>query len=343
MMNIVNPLTYPGWDRLLLSQDTCSFFHSSPWARVLHETYGYRPLYFSLIDQGKLSILIPLMEVKSLLTGKRGVSLPFSDFCEIVVSEKIDFEEVMNSLIEYGKGARWKSIELTDSRYFPRNTVSCSYYYDYTLDLAKGGEAVFSTFHESTRRSIRKAIKENVVITKQDSEDSIAEFYRLHCLTRKRHGLPPQPYRFFKNIYKDVISTNHGFVMLASHENKTVAASIYFHFGDQAMFKYGASDLFYQHLRANNLIMWTAIQWFSRNEYKRLSLGRTEPDNEGLKRFKKGWGTDERMIKYYKYDLLKGAFVHDRFQLSEGHKKILRNLPPLLLRTAGTLLYRHIG
>jgi hypothetical protein len=91
------------------------------------------------------------------------------------------------------------------------------------------------------------------------------------------------------------------------------------------------------------LIMWTAIRWFSRNGYKHLSLGRTEPDNEGLKRFKKGWGTHERMIKYYKYDVLKGAFVYDHFQLTEGYKKILRKLPPMLLRTVGHLLYRHIG
>jgi len=50
--------------------------------------------------------------------------------------------------------------------------------------------------------------------------------------------------------------------MLASHKGKNIASAVYFHFGDKAIYKYGASDRKYQHLRANNLVMWEAIRWF---------------------------------------------------------------------------------
>ena len=75
-LEIINPLDCESWDELVLSTKNYSFFHSSSWARVIYESYNYTPLYFTLIDNDKLLALIPIMEIKSILTGKRAVSLP---------------------------------------------------------------------------------------------------------------------------------------------------------------------------------------------------------------------------------------------------------------------------
>ncbi|RPJ11072.1 MAG: methicillin resistance protein, partial [Deltaproteobacteria bacterium] len=75
-ISILNPIEHPDWDDLLLTADRATFFHTTAWARVLSESYGYKPLYFAAIDNGKLAGLIPVMEIDSWLTGKRGVSLP---------------------------------------------------------------------------------------------------------------------------------------------------------------------------------------------------------------------------------------------------------------------------
>jgi len=71
-LEILNPLTYPNWDDLLLTHADYSFFHTTAWARVLHESYGYEPLYFTATENGRLSALIPVMEVNSFITGKPG-------------------------------------------------------------------------------------------------------------------------------------------------------------------------------------------------------------------------------------------------------------------------------
>ena len=77
----VNPLDDHQWDSGLATLPGASFFHGSAWARVLHDTYGFTPVYFTLDDPGHPSALLPVMEVDSWLTGKRGVSLPFTDEC----------------------------------------------------------------------------------------------------------------------------------------------------------------------------------------------------------------------------------------------------------------------
>jgi len=343
MLGMIDPLTFPGWDELLLSQDTRSFFHTSNWARVLHETYNYKPLYIASIEQDKLLALMPLMEIKSLIAGKRGVSLPFSDYCEIVASGETEFNSMMNYLIKYGEKSHWKSIEMMDGRFFKPDTLNCSLYCEYSLDTTKNPEYIFRTFKENTRRNIKKAMKMGVTVHRYNSLESIKEYYRLHCLTRKRHGLPPQPYIFFKNIYKYIISNNHGFVMLASFNNIFVAGAIYFNCGNQVLFKYGASDLRYKRLRANHLVMWKAIEWFSRNGYEKLSLGRTDPNNEGLKRFKKGWGATEQIIRYYKYDFYKHSFTTNIQSRMPFCSKILKRMPILVLKCIGSIFYRHMG
>jgi hypothetical protein len=46
-------------------------------------------------------------------------------------------------------------------------------------------------------------------------------------------------------------------------------------------------------LRANNLVMWEAIRWFSRNQFRSLHFGRTDQVQEGLMQFKRGWGAED--------------------------------------------------
>jgi hypothetical protein len=77
----INPLDYPDWDDLLLKSGDPSFFHTSTWARVIVESYGYQPVYFVRWENTRLSSVMPFMDISSRLTGRRGVSLPFTDYC----------------------------------------------------------------------------------------------------------------------------------------------------------------------------------------------------------------------------------------------------------------------
>ncbi len=99
-IKIINPLKYDGWDELLIANHGYTIFHTSTWARVLYESYHYDPVYFTLFKKNKLSALIPVMEVKSILTGCRGVSLPFSDYCDPIMTERIQIHKLRRSLCE---------------------------------------------------------------------------------------------------------------------------------------------------------------------------------------------------------------------------------------------------
>ncbi len=341
-LHIIDPLHYPGWDRLLLEHPDHSFFHCSHWARVLQKSYRFRPLYITRIERGKLQVLVPLMEVDSMLTGKRGVGLPFTDYCEPILPLDGDWPAIMNILAGYGKLREWRTIEVRGGAKLPDQWPCSSFYFKHSLDLTQGEKTLQSGLNDSTRQNIKKAVREGVSITITRTEEAIKEFYRLNCMTRKDNGLPPQPYRFFSNLHEEVIVQGHGFIALARHGSTTAAAAVFLHFGNEALYKYGASDKTFQHLRANNLLLWEAIQWCSRTGFSTFCLGRTRPENTGLRQFKAGWGAKEHIVKYYRFNIRKKMFVQDRDLGEKFYSEIFRLMPAPLLKMAGKALYLHV-
>lgn len=343
IMEILNPLGYPRWDELLINCPEATFFHSSHWARVLHEAYGYEPCCAASIENNHFTALLPCMEVRSPFTGKRGVSLPFTDYCVPLLPDGMNFREMLQTLVEHGRKSAWRSLELRTGSTLPADAPASSTWRHHALGLSKGETALFKGLRESTRRNIKKSEKSGVEVREETSKDAVQDFYRLNCLTRKLHGLPPQPHRFFDKLQEHVLAKGHGMIVSASYRGKVIAGSVFLHFRDKAVYKYGASDRQHQHLRASNLVMWEAIRWYARQGFRTLSFGRTEPENEGLLQFKRGWGAREEMISYVKYDLKHSTFIKEQPKVTGFHNRIFAAMPMPLLRVAGELLYRHFG
>ena len=342
-VRIINPITYPNWDNLLEGTEGNVFSNSVAWAKILSDSYNYKPVYFSIFEGTRLSALIPVFEVRSAITGLRGVALPFTDYCTPINHGKKQFHILFNQIIAYGKKRGWKYFEFRNgAKYLHDETPSLSYF-GHILDLTDNGSQIYSRFRESTKRNVKKAVKQGVNIKLCTSLDAIKDYYKLHCITRKRQGIPPQPFIFFKRIHDCIISKNGGIVILGTYQNKILAGAMFFHFGDNVSFKFGASNKDYQNHRANNLVMWEAIKYYARSGYKSFCFGRTDLENQGLRHFKSGWGTTETLIPYYRYDLKKDTFVNKDEKIKPLYNKIFSKMPIPVLRMAGTLLYRHIG
>lgn len=341
-IKIINPIEYPDWDNILLTHNDYSFFYSSSWTKVLCESYNYSPLYFTSISNGKLTALIPVIGINSIITGKRGVSLPFSDYCQPIVPDKIHFRKIFEKITKFGNKSGWKYIEYRGGDNYLDNNTHSLFFFNHNIDLGAGEKKIHSRFRSNTKRNIKKALKSGVEVNLHQSMESVKDFCHLNFMTRKKHGLPPQPSFFFKKIYEHIISKGLGFVVLATYKNKKIAGAIYFHIGEKAIYKFGAYDKNYQELRPNNLVMWHAIQWYSQNNYKSFDFGITGSQNEGLRHFKLGWGVDEKIISYYRYNLLTKKFIKDNFRAKESYS-LFRKLPSPLLNLTGFFLYRHVG
>jgi len=339
---VVNPLISQHWNEMLLNCDGANIFHSSNWARLLIDSYGYHPRYFTVSEQGRFKGCLPVMEVNSMLTGRRGVCLSFSDYCGALLQEPEDFPRLFDRIIEFGRKNGWRYVEFRGEG-FLNGELPAKVFVHHSLDLINDERQMHTRLRESTARNIRRSEKEGVTVRICRSLKGVKDFYRLHCLTRRRHGIPPQSIGFFEMLHKYVISMGFGFTVLASKGEVTVAGVICLHFGNNAVYKYGASDDRYQHLRPNNLVLWEAIKKCAREGFRSFSLGRTDLDNEGLLAFKNGWGGAKSILNYYKYDFATNNFICAPEQDLEVYRKVLRQLPIGVLRVLGKMAYRHMG
>jgi lipid II:glycine glycyltransferase (peptidoglycan interpeptide bridge formation enzyme) len=202
-------------------------------------------------------------------------------------------------------------------------------------------EGVLARFASSVRRAIRKAERSGLNVCSVSSRESVLKFYSLHTLTRKRHGNPPLPLSYFLRVYDSIIKPGLGFVVMIQQETRPLAAAVFFLYGRKAFYKFAASDVAFQNLRPNNLAMWEGIKILVERGADTLHLGGTSMEGEGLRRFKLSWGSEEEVIRWFRFDLAKGRWSIPRRGGSGLHRRIFGTLPLALNRMAGAMLYRH--
>ena len=341
-IKLVDPLTGSEWDQLVLSHRDATFFHSAAWARVLAKSYGHRPLYLHFSRCGELLALVPMMEVKSYFTGRRAVCLPFSDGCSPLLFNNCKPSVVAARLSLLALERSWKHFEIRGANGFELPVDLAVEYHGHALDLRQNAEDLLAGFSSSVRRAIRKAEASRLSVEVSRNPESVVEFYRLHVQTRRRHGLPPQPFLFFRNILNEVIRKGSGFVVRASLESRCVAAAIFLQFGRTAIYKFGASEPASQEMRGNNRVMWEGIRFLARGGCESLHFGRTSLTDVGLRRFKLGWGTAEELIRYFKWNAATGEWVGGCDHARGLHNMVFTKMPLAVNRLAGAILYPHL-
>jgi len=338
-----DPVADSGWDAALLPCPGATFFHGSAWSRVLQETYQFEPLYLVQRTPARLASLLPLMGINSWLTGRRGVALPFTDEAAPLCREQAAFDALYSGAAAAAVDRRWKYLEVRGGlRFFPGAIPSVSFV-GHRLDLQGPPDALFGRCESSVRRAVRKAEQGNLSVEFATSLESVRVFHQLLCKTRRRHGVPPQPLAFFEQIHRHVLAAGQGCVVLVRSGVTPVAGAVYFHFGSTVTYKFGASDEQFQQLRANNLVMWSAIKHFAARGFSTLDFGRSSLANVGLQKFKLGWGTVEHPIDYVRRNLRSGQFVTVGDGAAGWHTRAMTKLPDPVFKLIGSMLYKHMA
>src|SRR5947199_5189800 len=118
-MRICDPVRNPGWDHLIALHRDAACFHTSAWAKVLHKTYKHQPFYLQFSRGRRLAALVPMMEVRSPFTGRRGVCLPFSDTCEPLIFDPDASDMVRDRVVSYDQECRCRYLECSCDTFSP--------------------------------------------------------------------------------------------------------------------------------------------------------------------------------------------------------------------------------
>jgi hypothetical protein len=242
----IHPLEDRRWVEFLGRQSRASLFHSPEWLAALRQTYGYEPIVFTTTRPGSdLQNGIVFCRVESWLTGRRLVSLPFSDYCQPLVEGKENLEILIAAVEQELRTGNWRYVEMRPLEATVPTSHSCqaaAIYSHHHLDLSPDIETLFGNFHKSSiQRKIRRAEREGVVYRDGSSESLIDTFYELLVHTRRRHRVPPQPKKWFRSLME-----NFGELLkirIALKDEKPIATMLTIRYKDTLVYKYGGSDV----------------------------------------------------------------------------------------------------
>lgn len=163
------------------------------------------------------------------------------------------------------------------------------------------------------RNQIRKAIKSGVVI---EESHELEEFIKIYTMTMKRlHS--DSFYLFEEEYYKKLGQWNPEdyFVLYAYYQEKIIAGAIFFVSGDYMHYHLSGSLKEYQHLCANNLMLFRAIEIGINKGCSKLHLGggRGQEEEDGLFRFKKSFSKDRGTF-----------FVGKRIHNQQRYRELIR-------------------
>lgn len=220
----VDPLQDPRWIELLERDSRASIFHHPTWLEALRVTYGYAPVVLTTSPPDHRMLNgVAFCRVNSWLTGCRMVSLPYSDHCD-PLSQPHELQEIL-------KFAQTQ-IQIQNLRYIELRPVTASLsengasesegFAFHFIDLRPSSPTIFKSFHKnSIRMMIQRAQRERLVYEQGTDDQLVKKFYHLFVMTRRRHGLPPSPFRWFRNIIRHL--GDRAQVRLASKGDDPVA------------------------------------------------------------------------------------------------------------------------
>jgi len=341
----IDPLTDQRWAALIARHPQSSVFHSTGWIDALHRTYGYEPVAYTTSPPGRdLADGFPFCRICTWLTGRRLVSLPFSDHCAPLVESPEAFEALLAAIERDLGNENWKYAEIRPSApalAVPAELAETEAFILHTLDLRPGLRELFRGLHrDCVQRKIQRAERERLKCEEGNSEPLLRKFYSLLLKTRRRHGLPPQPLQWFRNLAACLGEKVR--IRVASKGKVAVAGILTLLHGKTLVFKYGGSDERFNNLGGTQLLLWRAIEDASASGLLAFDLGRSEPENSGLVTFKDRWGATRSALHYYRCSLRPASPVGRAWPMQVARYCFAR-IPNPFLAAAGRLLYRHIG
>ena len=344
LVHRISPLDDSRWNCLVSEHPLAAVFHDARWLEALRTTYGYEPVAITTSDpSGALQNGWVFCQVDSWLTGRRLVSLPFSDHCDPLVRSAEELDAFADYLQQQREREKWSYVEARPLAVaLPAKTFqSSSSYFMQHVSLAPTSEQLFSCLHrDSMQRKIRRAEKEGVSVQEDRSGALLHQFYFLQSMTRRRHRLPPQPRQWFRNLVR--CFGNKCAIWLASLHGQPIASILTLRFRKLLVYKYGASDARFHAVGAMPLLFWRIIEEAKDQGLEELDLGRSDLGNRGLITFKEHLGAHGHQIYYCR----QGS------QPSQLTSKALPNfvvsgfcslMPACVTNATGKALYRHIG
>jgi FemAB-related protein (PEP-CTERM system-associated) len=327
------------WTSFVAGHPDANLYHTLLWRDVIKDVFSHRPLYLFSERDGNISGILPLFLVKFPLLGSKLISIPYDigsggALAEDGMSERLLIERAISL-------AREKRVGYLELRYgrtrpaladLPLQQSEPVLISEIDLD---GEEQVWSRIGRGHRESIRKAEKRGVTVREATNLDDFLQFYQVYLRSFRAFGTPPYGANYFSGLWNHLHATGATRLVLAFIDNRCVGGLLLFCWGTNLISKFSICLPEAVSSRTYAALQWQSIQIGLEYGYRKLNLGSSSHQQQGIVKFKERWGARTHPAALYSLPVRTKVPSIEKYFDSEGiARRLWKKLP---LRTTSLL------
>ena len=330
---------YPSWDAYVQNHERGTLFHLIGWKNAIEKSFNTRASYFCAKADQKLCGIIPLFKIKTLFSGCKIISIPYSVYGGVLG----DSEEIEQELIKFCKNYyEEQKADYLELRYlydrnidFPKQNL----YVTYKKRLANNAEEILNDIPKKSRASVRKGL--NNFGLKCKINNDIHTFLKLYSINKRKLGSPQYPEKFISLLMTEYKSNAK--IGTVFFNDIPVVSAQFFYFRNTIMPYFSGSDHKYWHTNANNVLYYELMKHARELDLEYFDFGRSRKGT-GPAKFKEYMGFKATPLHYYFY-----SRRHENIpNITPSNKKfnlvsqVWSHLPLIFTKSVGPLIVKRI-
>jgi FemAB-related protein (PEP-CTERM system-associated) len=328
------------WDQFVMDCPAATFFHRSGWQRILEQVFRHRTHYLFAVQDNRITGVLPLAHVKSLLFGNALTSLPFAVYGGVAADDEASAAALEAEAERLALSLGVQHLELRHMHKRHADWPAQDLYVTFRKAILPDEEANMQAIPRKQRAMVRKGIKNDL---KSEIDSDISRFFSLYADNVHRHGTPALPRRYFEALQRE-FGADCEVLTVTGKEGQLLSSVLSFYFRNEVLPYYAGDDLAARDLAANDFKYWELMRRSCARGLTLFDYGRSK-QGTGPYAFKKNWGFEPQPLSY-EYRLYKRDAVPQNNPANAKYKLMIetwRKLPLGFANWLGPYVVRALG
>ncbi|CAA9889367.1 Peptidoglycan bridge formation protein FemAB [Candidatus Methylobacter favarea] len=338
MIKILDEANFARWDSFVQATDEATFFHQTGWKTVIEKAFAHKTYYLYSETNGKISGILPLVHIKSLLFGNALVSTAFCVYGGIVASNEGSSSELDR---EACRLADELGVDYLEMRNRSRKTERPykELYVNFRKKLHPDIEKNFLAIPRKQRAMVRKGIDAGLTSTIDNNVDRLFSAYSESVRNLGTPVFPKKYFQLLKDVFKEQCE-----VLTVERNGQLIGSVMNFYYKDEVLPYYGGGTSLARSLKGNDFMYWEVMRRSVEKGIKIFDYGRSKIGT-GSYSFKKNWGFQPEPL-FYEFQLVKSHALPDINPLNPKYRLFIaawKRLPLGISQMAGPWLAKDLG
>jgi FemAB-related protein (PEP-CTERM system-associated) len=327
------------WDDFVHACTAGTFFHLSPWKRVIERAFGHRTHYLLAERGGVVSGVLPLTHVRSSLFGSSLISNAFAVSGGPVAADEESRRALDAEAVRLMEVLGTPALEMRSAADRADWHTKSGLYVTFRKPILPSLEANMKAVPRKQRAMIRKGMQNGL---RSEIDVGVDRLHRIYAESVRNLGTPVFAKSYFRILTEEFAESCD--IVTVTGNGQPLAAVLNFYFRDQVLPFYGGGVHAARATAANDFMYWEVMRRACERGCRVFDFGRSKTGT-GAHAFKRNWGFEPTPL-CYQFRLAAGREAPDLNPLNPRFRLLVagwKRLPLPLATWLGPKIVKGIG